>query len=109
VPPPAQNNEHFGPIIVLCDHADLRLRPGGIDIFGDTERHVVHAPVNVAPRKTVIDALHAAVRQNIAPPQTAAWGRASLEVCHAILRSAETGEKISLTKQCSVAPQEETL
>lgn len=109
VPPTAQNNEHFGPIIVLCDRADLRVRPGGIDIFGDTERQVVDAPVDVVPRKTVIDALQAAVRQNIAPPQTAAWGRASLEVCHAILRSAETGEKIPLTKQCGIALQEDTL
>jgi len=57
----------------------------------------------------VIDALEAAVRKNIAPPQTAAWGRASLEVCHAILDSAETGEKIPLTRQCGVEFQEETL
>ena len=109
VPPIAQNNEHFGPILILSDRADLRLRPGGIDIFGDTERQHIEVPLNAAPRKTVIDALEAAVRKNIAPPQTAAWGRASLEVCHAILDSAETGEKIPLTRQCGVEFQEETL
>ena len=108
VPPAAQSNEHFGPILVLCDRADLRLRPGGIDIFADTERHLVDVPLDAAPRKSVIDALIAAVRCNIAPPQTAEWGRASLEVCHAILRSAETGEKIKLTRQCGVEYQGET-
>ncbi len=108
VPPDAEDNEHFGPILVLCDRADLRLRPGGIDIFANTDRRRVDVPPSAAPRKTVIDALVAAVRYGTPPPQTAAWGRASLEVCHAILRSAETGEKIPLIRQCGVAFQEKT-
>lgn len=102
VPPSAEHNEHFGPIIVLCDRADLRLRPDCIEVFGDTERHVIDVPLNAAPRKTVVDALEAAVRRNVPPAQTGAWGRASLEVCHAILRSAETGERIALNKQCGI-------
>ncbi|QFT62003.1 Gfo/Idh/MocA family protein [Roseivivax sp. THAF30] len=109
VPPAAENNEHFGPIIVMCDRADLRLRPGGIDVFGDAKRHSIDIPLADAPRRTVIDALQAAVRHDIAPPQTGEWGRASLEVCHAILQSAETGQKITLTRQCGVVVQEETL
>lgn len=108
VPPTAQNNEHFGPIIISCDRADLRLRPGGVEVFGDTERTLFEVQLNEAPRKTVIDALEAALRRNAPPSQTAAWGRASLEVCHAILRSAETGEKIKLTRQVGVASEEET-
>lgn len=108
VPPAALNNEHFGPIIISCDRADLRLRPGGVEVFGDTERTFFEVPLNDAPRKTVIDALEAALRRNAPPPQTAAWGRASLEICHAILRSAETGEKIKLTRQVGVAFEEET-
>jgi len=108
VPPVARTNEHFGPIIVLCDRADLRLRPGRIDIFGDTERRSVDVPFDPAPRKSVIDALVAAVRRDIAPPQTAAWGRASLEVCHAIKDSAQTGQKIKLTRQCGIENREDT-
>lgn len=107
-PPTAHHNEHFGPIIVSCDRADLRLRPDGIEVFGDTERHLLNTPLDAAPRKTVIDALEAAVRRDIAPPQTGAWGRASLEVCHAILRSADSGEKVSLTRQCGLNAEEET-
>lgn len=100
--PEATHHEHFGPIIVSCDRGDLRLTPDGVEIFGDTERRFVVAPLSDVPRKSVIDALVAAVCDDIAPPQTGAWGRASLEVCHAILRSAETGAQVPLVRQCGV-------
>ena len=103
--PKATHHEHFGPIIVSCDRGDLRITPDGVEIFGDTERRFVHAPLGDVPRKAVIDALVAAVREDIAPPQTGAWGRASLEVCHAILRSAETGAQVALLRQCGVDPE----
>jgi len=102
----AAHNEHFGPVIVLCDRADLRLTPDGVEIYGDTERHFVAAPVDAAPRRTVIDALVNAVRHNVAPPQTGAWGRASLEICHAILDSAATGQPVDLRQQCGIATKD---
>lgn len=104
--PRATHHEHFGPIIVSCDRGDLRLTPDGVEVFGDTERRFVAAPLGDVPRKTVIDALVAAVRDDIAPPQTGAWGRASLEVCHAILRSAKTAAPVRLMRQCGIKPQE---
>lgn len=98
----AENNEHFGPVIVLCDRADLRLRPGGLDVFGDTERRFIEVPFGPAPRGPVIDALLGAVREDRAPVQTGAWGRASLEICHAILESAATGQSVELQRQCGI-------
>lgn len=109
VPPSAQHNEHFGPIIVSCDRADLRLRPDGIEVFGDTERRQIDMPLTPAPRKTVIDALEAAVRLSVPPAQTGKWGRASLEVCHAILRSAESGQRIALERQVGTEPGEDSI
>ncbi|SFQ00383.1 Gfo/Idh/MocA family protein [Tranquillimonas alkanivorans] len=106
-PPAARHHEHFGPIIVLCDRADLRLTPDGVEIFGDTERRFVEAPLGAVPRKTVIDALTAAVREDVPPPQTGRWGRASLEVCHAILRSADNGAAVDLSRQCGTTEKEE--
>lgn len=97
----AAHNEHFGPVIALCDRADLRLTPDGIEVFGDTERRFIEAPFGPAPRKTVVEALFRAVRENVAPVQTGEWGLASLEVCHAILRSAETGQPVALQRQCN--------
>jgi|TARA_B100000446_G_scaffold181647_1_gene199171 phthalate 4,5-cis-dihydrodiol dehydrogenase len=96
----AEHNEHFGPVIALCDRADLRLTPDGIEVFGDTERGFIEAKFGPAPRRTVLDALVDAVRHNKAPDQTGEWGLASLEVCHAILQSAETGQAVDLQRQC---------
>lgn len=96
------NNEHFGPVIALCDRADLRLTPGGLDVFGDTERRFVEVPFGPTPRGPVIDALVGAVRDDRAPAQTGAWGRASLEICHAILESASSGQPVDLKRQCSI-------
>lgn len=96
----AEHNEHFGPIIALCDRADLRLMPGGVEVFGDTERSFIKTKFGPAPRKTVIDALVAAVRDDEAPVQTGEWGLASLEICHAILQSASTGQSVALRRQC---------
>ncbi len=96
----AEHNEHFGPVIALCDRADLRLTPDGIEVFGDTERSFIEAKFGPVPRRTVLDALVDAVRHNKAPDQTGEWGLASLEVCHAILQSAETGQAVDLQRQC---------
>ena len=98
----AENNEHFGPVIALCDRADLRLTPGGLDVCGDTERRFVEVPFGPAPRGPVIDALVRAVREDRAPAQTGAWGRASLEICHAILESAASGQPVDLQRQCGI-------
>lgn len=105
-PAKADQNEHFGPIIVCCDRADLRLSPDGIEIFGDFDRSFRETPPVAAPRQAVIDALVTAVRDRSAPAQSGRWGRASLEVCHAILQSAERRETVRLTRQCGTDPEE---
>lgn len=107
-PAKATHHEHFGPIIVLCDRGDLRLTPDGVEIFGDFEKRLVTTPLTAAPRATVIDALVQAVRDGIAPAQTGRWGRASLEVCHAILSASDTGRPVQLTRQCGIQQEETT-
>lgn len=104
----AEHNEHFGPVIALCDRADLKLTPDGIEVFGDAKRRFIEAKFGPAPRRTVIDALVAAVRENKPPVQTGEWGLASLEVCHAILQSASTGQAVGLRRQCRTRHQEPT-
>lgn len=99
MPQPATRHEHFGPIIVSCDHADLRLTPDGVNVYGNTERRFVATPQLQYPRKEVIDAMIAAVRDGTPPAQTGAWGLASLEICHAILSAAETGMPVNLKHQ----------
>ncbi|MCF7702073.1 Gfo/Idh/MocA family oxidoreductase [Loktanella sp. M215] len=106
LPTAATQHEHFGPVIALCDRADLRLTPSGVEVFGDQERKFFAAPAERGPRREVIDAVYDAVRHGNVPTQTGAWGRASLEVCHAILKSAESGNPVALSRQCGLYGEE---
>ncbi|MCW2307541.1 Gfo/Idh/MocA family protein [Rhodobium gokarnense] len=99
VPPAAPHAEHFGPVIVSCDRADLRLTAKGIEVWGDTERSFIAAPADPSPRAEVLKGLYDAVRGNNPPIQSGGWGRASLELCHAILESATTGGPVQLQHQ----------
>ena len=98
-PPPAPYSEHFGPIIVSCDRADLRITPKGLDISGDFERRFHPAPPDPAPRAPTLRALYEAIRLGRKPAQADGWGRASLEICHAILQSAASGDRVRLAQQ----------
>lgn len=98
-PAPARHHEHFGPILALCDRADLRLTPDGVEVSADTRREFRPCPLTDAPRAPILDALVAALREGRAPVQTGAWGLASLEVCHAILASAASGQPQRLHHQ----------
>lgn len=102
LPPPAPHHEHFGPIILSLDGADLRLTPHGVHVHADTEQHFLPAPAWPAPRQGVLDRLIDAVRNGEQVAQNARWGLASLEVCHAILTSAQTGGRVALHHQVAV-------
>jgi phthalate 4,5-cis-dihydrodiol dehydrogenase len=54
------------------------------------------------PRSEVIDELCAAVFDDVAPLHSGAWGRATLEVCRAVLQSANDGREVRLTQQVPV-------
>lgn len=102
MPKPATDHEHFGPIIVSCERGDIRLTPQGLHVYGDTDKRFDPAPQLRHPRAEVIDAMVDALRGEIVPAQTGAWGLASLEVCHAILQSAETEMPVHLKHQMAV-------
>ncbi|MGB7307024.1 MAG: Gfo/Idh/MocA family oxidoreductase [Burkholderiaceae bacterium] len=94
-----EHHEHFGPIVVSTEQADLRLTATGVWIYGNNEKRFEPVAQRASPRAAVLDALFAAVRDKQPALQTAAWGRASLEICHAILGSARTGQPIRLQHQ----------
>lgn len=102
------HHEHFGPIIVSCEHGDIRLTPDGIWIYKNEERRFEPAPATLNPRTPVIDAIINAVRNNTPPIQTGRWGLASLEICHAILASASNSAPITLHQQISIDTKVQT-
>ncbi len=96
-------HQHFGSLIVSCDHADLRPLPWGVMMYGDQERSSLELPPPDVPRVEVIDELAMAVWDNVAPRHDGDWATATLEVCLAILESAKTGKDVELSHQCSPA------
>lgn len=94
----AQFHEHFGPIIVFGEHADLRISPKGVHVYTDSKQYFIASELDV-PRDGVIAGLCDAIRGNSPPPQSGVWGLASLEICHAILESAKSFGPVTLQHQ----------
>jgi len=96
---------HFGVIIVSCEKADLRPSTDGIMIYG--QEGVLEVPVphsaGAPGRAEVLDELYLAVRKGVAPRHDGDFGRATLEVCLAILESARTRREIELTGEPNVS------
>ncbi|HEX2546570.1 MAG TPA: Gfo/Idh/MocA family oxidoreductase [Ramlibacter sp.] len=88
--------QHFGPIVVSCERADLRPLPDGVWIYGDDAK--THEPLErpAVPRSEVIDELHAALRQGKPPLHDGPWARATLQACLALLQSAREDREIPL-------------
>jgi phthalate 4,5-cis-dihydrodiol dehydrogenase len=97
--PEAPWHEHFGLLVVSCEKADLRPTPQGVMVYGDTVREFRQLPRPVVPRAEVIDELCDAALEGKPPVHDGEWGRATLEVCLAMLRSAREGREIGLQHQ----------
>ncbi len=98
----ARSNEHFGLVVVACERGDIRPMPDGVQVFTDHERRFEPLPPPEVPRAAVLDALCAAAFENRAATQDGPWGRATLEVCLALLESARTGADVTLRHQVAV-------
>ncbi len=100
---PNRANQHFGPVIVSCDKADLRITALGIHVYADQNVDFIESPVPAIPRAEVIDELVATLRGNKAPLHSGRWAQATTEVTLALLTSAET--KMPVVPTLQVAPQ----
>src|SRR5262245_9829180 len=95
-------HEHFGPIIVSCDKADLRPTPAGVMIYSDTEKRLEALAPPRIPRVEVIDELYGAVVEGKPPIHTGEWGAATVEVCLAMLLSSREQREVSLQSQIAL-------
>ncbi|CAN5305495.1 Gfo/Idh/MocA family oxidoreductase [soil metagenome] len=89
-------HQHFGAIVVSCEHGDVRPVADGIWVYADAEKS--HRPLQrpPAPRFEVIDELCAAVRRHEEPFHDGEWARETLVACVALLTSASTGADVVL-------------
>lgn len=101
-PPKGEFHQHFGPLIVSCEKADLRPLPAGVMIYADGERRLEPLPAPDIPRKNVIDELYGAAVEGRAPVHSGEWGMATMEVCLAMLQSAREQKEIPLASQIAL-------
>lgn len=102
--PPPDAHEHFGFLLASCEKADLRPLPDRLLVYGDEAVEERALPAPEIPRREVMDELWAAVVEDRAPAHSGAWGLASLEVCHGILRSAAEGREVTMALQVPYEP-----
>jgi phthalate 4,5-cis-dihydrodiol dehydrogenase len=92
-------HEHFGLVVASCERGDVRPTPKGVMVYGDETRDFQPLDKPAVPRAEVIDELCDAVFEARAPLHDGRWGRASLEVCLAMLRSAREQREVALEHQ----------
>jgi phthalate 4,5-cis-dihydrodiol dehydrogenase len=93
------SHNHFGLVVVSCERADLRPMPRAVMVYGDDARHVEELAAPKIPRAEVVDELYEAAILNKPPLHSGEWGLATLEICLAILASAEGRREIELKHQ----------
>lgn len=96
---PITKHQQFGLTIVSCERGALRLTPDGVMVYGEDD----HREINVAPR------LYAAVELDLMYDAWAndkpvamhdgRWGKATTEVCLALLQSARERTEVRLQHQ----------
>ncbi len=96
---PALSHQHFGTIIVSCEHADLRPTADGVTIYQDGVSRLDPLPPPIVPRGEVIDELYDAIVSNKPALHDGAWAMATLEVCLAMLASSRECRDIMLIHQ----------
>jgi phthalate 4,5-cis-dihydrodiol dehydrogenase len=90
-------------VIVSCERADLRPLPHGVMIYEDAVRRLDPLPRPRVQRSEVIDELYDAVVHGRPPLHSGEWGRATMEVCIAILQSGRERREIALSHQVAAA------
>ena len=95
----APGHQHFGLVLVCCEHGDLRPTPDGVMIYGDGRKHLEALPPPRVPRVEVIDELYGTIVSGHAPVHSGRWALATLEVCLAMLQSAREQRDVVLAHQ----------
>ena len=90
--PSGLKHQHFGPLIVSCDRADLRPTAQGVWIDGDVDVSFEAIPSPALPRQDVIDEFYNAIIHDRPVLHSGAWARATTSVSLAVLASSQSGQ-----------------
>jgi phthalate 4,5-cis-dihydrodiol dehydrogenase len=98
------NQPHFGVTIVTCAEGDMRASANGVTVYDRNGIQEVALPrlPGMAGRREVLDDMRTALRSGKSPVHDGRWGKATLEVALAMLRSAREGREVTLEHQVAV-------
>lgn len=96
------HHQHFGPVIVSCDQGDMQLTSSGVIVHGINGKQRHDLPEPTIPRQEVVDEIWGVSRLGHKALHDGRWSLATLEVCLALIESAEAGRDIMLRHQVSV-------
>ena len=94
----------FGLTIVACERGAIRQSPQGLFVYTEAGREEIPCAADTG-RAAELRELHAAVVQERPPFPDGRWGKATLEVCLAMLQSSNEGREIALAHQVA-CPEE---
>jgi phthalate 4,5-cis-dihydrodiol dehydrogenase len=88
-----------GPLIVSYDHADVKLSPGGLMVYGDDKQWEIPLVTREDGRDFRLNAFHEAITTGRPLQADGAWGRATVEVLLAIEQSGRERREVVLERQ----------
>ena len=89
----------FGFTLVSCEKGDIRQTPDGLRLYGESERREIPLGPGSRGREAEVEELYNAVVHDRPVFHDGRWGAATLEVCLAMLESAEKREEVFLSHQ----------
>jgi len=89
----------FGFTLVSCEKGDLRQTPDGLYIYGESEQREIRLAAGSRGREAEVEELYNAVVNDRPVFHGGRWGAATLEVCLAIIESAEKRQEVLLSHQ----------
>ncbi len=98
--PPQKRHEFYGLTLVSCEQGDIRQSPDGLLLYDGEGRREIPVPVRGSERDAELDCLYEAWRNDRPlPAHDGRWGKATLEVCLAILESTKLRQEVLLKYQ----------
>jgi phthalate 4,5-cis-dihydrodiol dehydrogenase len=100
LPPAAELHQaHFGVTIVSCERGDMRASRDGVYVYDDEGRREISVFVPSTGKSMVVNELYQAAFNGRPVLHDGRWGKATLEVCLAILESARSRDEVLLAHQ----------
>jgi len=96
------HHPYFGLTVVSCERGAIRQSPDGLVVYGQNGLQEIPVARTMRGRAAELAELHRAITEDRPVQHDGRWGRATLEVCFAILQSAYEDREVVLSHQVSL-------